>query len=137
MCITAKKAKETNNPKSQESEQYRNFIFFFATTLVHELAHLFVTFLSLGDSNTPPELVPKLSGIHKRDYAESGNYLEELLFGGSVVFQYDNDYDQHQVCLCMHGLMEDFECKLTHVLARFTSPSRRERSWSDLAAGSR
>ena len=104
MCTAAKKAKECNDPNSKENQQYRLFIFLFAITLFHELGHLFITFLSMGKNDTPPELRPELDGIYHRPKPEAGNFLEGLVFGGSVIHARDDCYDESQVCLYIHLL---------------------------------
>ncbi|CAF9921368.1 hypothetical protein IMSHALPRED_005164 [Imshaugia aleurites] len=95
MCAAAKNAKGTN-PNSKEHKYYRLFVFLIATTLFHELGHIFITFLSLGDADTPPEHVPELAGIHARTEPESGNILEGKVFGGSVVHGRDPKSDDTQ-----------------------------------------
>lgn len=62
MCTAAKNAKGTN-PNSKNHKYYRLFVFLIATTFFHGLGHIFITCLSLGDADTPPEYVPDLPGI--------------------------------------------------------------------------
>ena len=128
MCAAAKNAKGTN-PNSKEHKYYRLFVFLIATTLFHELGHIFITFLSLGDADTPPEHVPELAGIHARTEPESGNILEGKVFGGSVVHGRDPKSDDTQVRLYMRCLIAGAQCKLTHAQARRASPSRQGRCW--------
>ena len=139
MCAAARKAKTSNDLNSMEHKHYRIFIFYFAVTFFHELGHVFITFLSLGDENkgTPPELIPKLAGILDKMYPEAGNSLEGFIFGGSVQHGRDDDYDDTQASLYMLCLMEDFKGKLTHALARRASPSQRGQNWPDLTARNR
>ena len=76
MCAAATKAKISDDPNSKEHEDYRIFISLFTITFFHDLGHVFITFLSLGEQPTPNELTPNLSGIHKRTEGEAGNSLE-------------------------------------------------------------
>jgi hypothetical protein len=83
--------------------QYRRFIFQLACTFVHEIGgHMFVTFLTHGNRDTPPN-------IGHRRYAgrqgqpqgvqngEAGRFLERKLFGGGLEFYRDTTKDDHQV----------------------------------------
>lgn len=123
MCAAAKKAKESNDPKSKEHEQYRTFIFFFAVTLFHELGHVFITFLSLGERDSPEEMVPKLIDPYQRDQAEAGITLEGLVFGGYVIHARDDNYDESQVHLSISCSIEDIEREVTNALAWGALPS--------------
>ena len=97
MCTAAKKAEASNDPDSEESKEYRIFVFLFVTTIFHELGHMFTTFLALGEKNTPDKFRPDLSGIHAPGGAEMGNVFEEYVFGGSVVYGLDDALDDNQV----------------------------------------
>ena len=103
MCAAATKAKKSKDPNSKEHGDYRIFIFLFAITFFHELGHVFITYLSLGEQATPEELTPDLSGQHARTEGEAGNSLEGFVFGGSVVHARDVDYDDSQVSLYMQS----------------------------------
>lgn len=122
MCAAAEKAKKSKDPNSKEHKQYRTFIFLLATTLFHELGHVFITFLSLGERGTPKKFQSGMVGEPKESFKpEAGNTLERMVFGGSVVCARHDDYDETQVCLYMH-LMEDCKCELRHALVRRASP---------------
>ena len=100
MCAAAKKAKESNDPNSTEHKQYRTFVFMFAVTIFHELGHVFITFLSLGDADTPDEkeFIPEWGGIDGTNRPESGYVLENLVFGGITAHGCDKELDDGQVC---------------------------------------
>ena len=102
MCAAAKKARESKDPKTHQ--QYRTFVFLFAITLFHELGHVFITFLSRDDYETPEEL--NTPGIHEPGQSEAGASLEILVFNGTVMHARDVAYDESQVCFYMHSLME-------------------------------
>ena len=123
MCAAAEKAKKSNDLNSKEHKQYRTFIFNFATTLFHELGHVFITFLSLGKKTTPKKFKRELVGEPKESIKpEAGSTLERMVFGGSVVCARNDEYDERQVFLYMH-LMEDCKCELRRALVRRASPS--------------
>ena len=102
MCAAAKKAKESNDPNSTVHKQYRTFIFLFAVTIFHELGHVFITFLSLGDADTPEgkesEYILNMSDIQGEEKPESGYTLERLVFGGIVAHFCDKELDDSQAC---------------------------------------
>ncbi|KAM0804370.1 hypothetical protein BDR22DRAFT_885632 [Usnea florida] len=54
LCLAARLAKADHNTNSKEHQRYRRFMYQLAITMVHEMAHIFITFLTGGDSNTPP-----------------------------------------------------------------------------------
>ncbi len=64
---------------------FHQFLFLYSSTLLHELAHAYITYLGLGRSNTPEEINEGiLEGIVSGDEAEAGGWLEKTLFGGVV-----------------------------------------------------
>ena len=104
MCAAAKKAKESKDPNSTVHKEYRTFVFLFAVTIFHELGHVFITFLSRGDADTPEgkesEYLANMSGIHGEEKPEAGYTLERLVFSGIVSHACDPDKkdDDSQVC---------------------------------------
>lgn len=119
MCEAAKKAKKSNDSNSKESKRYRSFVFLHALTIMHELAHVFVTYLSRGGTDTPPELD---ADDITNAMGESGAFLEQLIFGGVVIHAHDPNDDAGQVCPCMHLWSKDFAHTLTHALVRCSPP---------------
>lgn len=124
LCAAAKRARESKDPNSKEHQQYRVFIFDLAITLFHELGHVYITFLSLGGSSTPEELIPQMHGIHARNHPEAGNSLEAMVFGGSLVLAPQNDGDA-RVSLNISCLTEDFRRSkpLSHHVSCGPNPS--------------
>lgn len=120
MCEAAKKAEESNDPNSKASKRYWGFVFLHATTIMHELAHVFVTYLSRDGTDTPPEL--NAGGIIDA-MGESGAYLEQLVFGGVVVHTRDPKDVAGQVCPCMPLWSKDFTHTLMHAPGRCTPPT--------------
>ena len=86
-------AAASTGPDSAESQRYRRFVFFTATVLVHEVGHIFVTYLNQGKFATPP----KVSG-NMYESSEAGGHLECILFGGRVVGLRNRGEDGQQVC---------------------------------------
>lgn len=82
--------------------RFRDFQFVFAIAFFHETAaHLLYTFLSNGRSYTPvPVTVQGYSDPTIRA-GESGRWLEEKLFGGTMEFYRDPTQGNKQV-----GLMQ-------------------------------
>ena len=76
------------------NQDCRNYLFMFANILLHELAHVFITYLGKGVVNTP-----KLIGVLVYpgdttsrvaiDGKEAGRCLEHLTFGGRMEFLID------------------------------------------------
>ena len=65
-----------------------------AIIMVHEMAHIFITFLTGGESNTPPS-EPGGEGFA---YGEAGRDLENILFGGYHVYTRNLNEGDDQVC---------------------------------------
>jgi hypothetical protein len=85
--------------------RWTTFLFMFACTTLHQLAHLFVCYLSLGNHPDQPPTVTYLNygvGINPRTgkprfTKESGRWLETELYGGAVVFYRDHQQGPGQV----------------------------------------
>lgn len=54
-----------------------------ADTLLHEMAHVFITYLSKGQSLTPHQ-VNTLPTTEEETEGEAGRALEVLMFGGTI-----------------------------------------------------
>lgn len=98
MCIAGKEAERSNDPDSHEQKRFRAFLFIFATTFLHELGHVFVTFFGLSDLNTPPHIQAKAVVSSKSTLGEAGLYLEEEIFGGVIAVMRNPDEGNDQVC---------------------------------------
>lgn len=103
MCVAGKEAQESNDPDSDEQKRFRAFLFIFATSFLHELGHVFVTFLGLGDVDTPPHVDAHAGGSSQGDIGEAGSFLEEEIFGGvmSVMRNPDKGNDQVFIRACL------------------------------------
>ena len=80
LCQAGRMAKTNDDLNSEEHQCFRRFVYNTAVTLVHEMGHLFITFLNGGESNTPPS---EPGGFV---YGEAGRDLEFILFGGYHAF---------------------------------------------------
>lgn len=80
--------------KEPSLERWQRFLFMFSCVTLHELAHLFICYLSSGpDFNTPPGVsylnygpvntLPNGTTVY---VGESGRWLENALYGGSIEF---------------------------------------------------
>ena len=97
MCVAGTRAESSNDRDSHEQKRYRSFLFQFATLFMHELGHMFVTFLGLGEKGTPPPMKGDLRGTGK----EAGAHLETIIFGGVLFPMYNPDEGEdqhHQAC---------------------------------------
>ncbi len=92
--------KATTQATANNQLQYNRFLFMYSNALLHELAHTYVTYLSLGRSKSPDKINEgKLARLRSGFEAESGYWLEKALFGG-VVNEYRDPIvgtEQHMV----------------------------------------
>lgn len=79
LCAAGREAKRFSDRNSEMHQRYRRFLVIHACTMVHELGHIYVTFLSMGETNTPDGI----GGYTSK--GEAGSHLEILIFGGVVV----------------------------------------------------
>ncbi|KAG5292539.1 hypothetical protein I7I48_04664 [Histoplasma ohiense] len=81
--------------RPEQIHRFRMFQFLFATTIVHEAgAHLFITYMTNGRVNTPPQITAP--GFGTRLVGESGRFYELVLFGGTTEFYRDSQQDDRQ-----------------------------------------
>ena len=67
--------------------------------MLHELAHIFITFLTHGEANTPPRISGQVAGSSERTTSgEAGDYLEDAVFGGRVTLKRNPTEGEGQVC---------------------------------------
>ena len=52
--------------------------------MLHELSHIFLTYLNEGKENTPPSMKASVVTPASENEGESGYMLDELVFGGTV-----------------------------------------------------
>ena len=88
MAGALNRAKIDDTPENRE--QYNRFLFLFSTVILHEFAHLFITYLGQGLSNTPDEINGgNVDGAPTKK--EAGRRLEDLLLGGGMYVYRDPD----------------------------------------------
>lgn len=82
----------------------------FAVATAHELTHLFVAYLAGGSNDNNSRTPPEVSHLNywgsmdedgRPETGESGRWLENQLFGGSVEFYRDVRDDANQVSLAL------------------------------------
>lgn len=86
-------------------QRWRNFLFMFACATLHELSHLFVGYLTRGALPDTPDGITHLNYSQYFDEetgemnpgGESGRWLENVLYGGSIEYYADRRDDRGQV----------------------------------------
>ena len=88
------------DPDSTVKQEYRNLLFMFTNVLLHEMADVFITYLTQGKDGTPDNMKPYASWYSWDEPAESGHKLQMLAFGGPVNYWRDPDTEaaEDQVC---------------------------------------
>ena len=64
-------AKADPDPDSKYDKRYRQHVFQIATTLLHEIAHILITYIGRDGTYTPPELTGREGG------SKGGRWLPE------------------------------------------------------------
>ncbi|CAF9939239.1 hypothetical protein IMSHALPRED_001266 [Imshaugia aleurites] len=110
---------------------FRTFLFIFANTFLHEIAHIFVTYLDKGRSNTPPRIRAEVGGYSREDMGEAGRHLETTLFGGTLEYYRDHAMDDNQPgvphILTKHGARRISQVSIDDTVSyQFHSPYRLE-----------
>ena len=102
---------------SKEQKRFHTFQFAFATTIAHEITHLFGTFLGLGEVRTPPRKGSEEAKETAKDEQprEGGVYMEEAVFGGRVTFFKDPSDDESQISLSLIALVESPKFELIKI----------------------
>jgi hypothetical protein len=79
------------------NQRFKNFLVMFACGLVHETAHIVITWLSNGREDTPPSI--GVAGYNNRgnNRGEAGRRLELELFGGTLEYYRDLNHSDRQV----------------------------------------
>ena len=66
-------------------QDYRDFLFTISSCLLHEVSHVFVTYLTKGKEDTPISIIAHVRGCSPKDgLGESGWMMEQQIFGGVV-----------------------------------------------------
>ncbi len=85
--------------------------------MVHELGHIYLTFLSMGGTHTPDSIGSLSGGTSQDSKAEAGSHLECLIFGGVMMPMRNPAEGNEQVCQYMRLLagVEAYELTLALV----------------------
>lgn len=112
MVRAAIKEKNATSPaeRKKHHENYQAFLFLYANSLLHEIGHLFITYLSRGQQSchTPTNMkVPTIFDKHP-EIGEAGRKLEALVFGGTMEYMVDPDknFDWYDVCSHIIALVQ-------------------------------
>ncbi|KAJ4006592.1 hypothetical protein NW766_010688 [Fusarium irregulare] len=105
MANAAAQANSSSSNGKKMAARYKSFLFMLAVATTHELTHCFVGYLAQGqqgfESYTPLQTTHlNYAGLRRRGQAvsgESGRWLENYLFGGSIEFYRDTADDAGQV----------------------------------------
>lgn len=97
MVVAMTRAEQTNDQNDYEHRRFRTFNFIFANTFLHEIGHVFVTFLTKGQMGTPRRLRAEISGYSGQDRGEAGRCLETIILGGTLEYYRDRADDNSQV----------------------------------------
>lgn len=89
---------------------------------MHEIGHMFVTFLGRGKTLTPPRMYAPVAGSSQGTRGEAGQFLEYLIFGGHVTVLRNPAEGKGQVCSYLPALMEGLSYELMHSLGRHMLP---------------
>lgn len=82
---------DPSDPNDFASRDYRNYLFITATSIFHEISHVFFTYLMKGVGDTPPQTKAYVVGHEKKTEGESGSRLEQMVLGGVVYLYRDRD----------------------------------------------
>lgn len=67
---------------------FRAFLFMTTNTFLHELGHVFITFLSKGQEQTPSQINTPSENMPESE-GEAGQALEYLIFDGTLEHYHD------------------------------------------------
>lgn len=84
--------------RSDEHADFQRFNYMFAHVILHELAHMFITYIGKGDVETPEAMTANVSGDSKYARSEAGHSLEVFLYGGAMTFWRPENNKSEEVC---------------------------------------
>lgn len=115
-------AENSGKPDSQGTKDFHTHMDAYATIIMHELAHVYGTFLGGGEITTPPEARafandedPTKEGprgeadkkLKEGKRGEAGQYMERVVFGGLVTVLEDPDDNENRVCSPLPALVKN------------------------------
>ena len=112
-------------PDSDEMREYDAFLFMFANTLLHEIAHVLTTCLTGGKELTPPDVpdvpvelappnVPLPDEIETA--GEAGSSIEHSAFGGIMYYMHDPDHVTPMDTVCPSSSLRSKASRLKSML---------------------
>ncbi|CAD6576917.1 MAG: hypothetical protein ASARMPREDX12_008046 [Alectoria sarmentosa] len=88
MLAAAMCANSSEDEDDLDQQDHRAFLFMFANCLLHEISHVFFTYLGKGTEHTPPimkaNMTDTVDDTEDKTMGESGRKLELLVFGGAM-----------------------------------------------------
>lgn len=121
MCLAGAMG-EKADPTSDAQKRFRSLLFQLAVSFLHELSHMFLTFLGRGKVGTPPHMSVAVDGSSEAPGPEAGRYLETSLFGGFLNVFRDTAEDDDQVCSYLPTLADGLAWELIRPLGRLMLP---------------
>lgn len=85
MVAAAKLVDPSKGYDHTDNKNYRDLLFMTSSWLLHEIGHVFVTYLTRGKEDTPISIIADVLGASPEDeMGESGWLMEQRIFGGVV-----------------------------------------------------
>ena len=102
--VEAQARRANKGPNDPDTRDFWHFVFMFTNTILHEISHVYITFLSKGarDADTPIHMNAPVLAQAEESVGEAGRWLERKLFQGTIHYYRDPDPGKetlaHQVC---------------------------------------
>ena len=139
MVQAAKKAKRATN--DTERKGYQAFLFMEANSLLHQMGHTFITYLSGGGANGPPITTATEAWDPSPIAGVVGYTLEALLFGGTIEYWVDLDhgtsFDEVRSHIVTAAQGRPLRSKLMHTPVRRALPDRYNQPLENFAGDNR
>ena len=104
MVVAGNRAEKSEDKHSLYPRRFRVYLFALAKSLLHEVTHVFITFLGAGRFNTPPNMnypTGSMASNSQLERGEAGRNLESLVFGGRIYIFRNPEEDEDQVRPCL------------------------------------
>ena len=86
MWAAEKNTRPSHDSNSDADKQYRLFLFMTANIFLHEVGHVYITYLTKGRESTPPNTIAYVAGNLHGIQSEAGRNLETRIVGGTLNF---------------------------------------------------
>ena len=123
-------SKADNSARDHDLYLYQLCLFMIVNNLFHEMGHVFGTWLSGGQADTPPQINALAPGPLE-DLGEAGRALENYTLGGQILFYRDPKWEEgDRVCsrLLLWSKASLLAFKLMYLLVRPSLSKKTERS---------